>query len=351
MIHHFLKKYLIIAIISFLAINSPCEANQDNNTHSGDFMKEIANEYYKQIQQINEKRIELNELDRKALSNEKAPVPTEATGKVLNIQGEAVENAEITISTEESDISLGKGKTDENGNFHIRLSQSDYRGLAIKVLKNSYRRTAFTGIYGGIVDYEVRLGREINESFLQELLNEKESKHKFWLLLEIIGSNDLIYPIDADSIIFPYLGSLRPLMLKMLKSNLFEKWDDKISSPANRIICYLHLWHEPSDQAIIEQVKSIRAHQKIQFVENVSAETIDEVCSRWADMHFKQEKVERRPPYSCLIDAIDPTGKHALATFSVMYAQWGYSYKLILVKEGNIWELKSAMKGRHWDMF
>lgn len=187
--------------------------------------------------------------------------------------------------------------------------------------------------------------------FLQELLNEKKLNNQIWLLLEIIGTNDSIAHMNQDFLIFPYLGLLRPLMLNVLKSNMFEKMDDKTSSPVNRIISYLHFWHDPSDQAIIEQVKSINTHQKIQFVENVSAETIDEVCSRWANIYFEQQKVEHRPPYSCSVHAMDSTEKHALASFDVIYAHWGYSYRLILFKEGNIWKLKSVMEGMHWDMF
>jgi len=341
MTYNFSKKHLIIAAILFLAINSPCEANQNNNPYSVDIMNEIADEYYKQIKQLKESR----ERHHSAMRDEKFPVPTEATGKILNRKGEPIQNAEITITTESSDILLGKGRTDESGNFHISLNHSNYRRLTIEVLKNQYGRFALTGILRGIVDYEVRLDRDIDESFLQKLLNEKKLNHQIWLLLEIIGTNNSTTDRNENFLIFPYLGLLRPLMLKVLKSNLFEKKDDRFLSPADRIISYLHLWHDPSDQTIIEQIKSVNT---IQFIENISAETIAEVCSLWADIHFEQEKVKQRPSYDYSVNAIDSAKKHALATFRVWYAHWGYSYRLILFKEGSIWKLKSVMKSDRW---
>lgn len=171
--------FAVFGIAILLSISTAyCQGNAVENIKDtvGIQFKIIADEYYKQIKQINRKQNELSERSHRVMSDEKFPVPTEATGKVLNIKGEPIENAEITITKEASDILLGKGKTDENGNFHISLNQSNYRGLTIEVLKNTYGRMALSGIYGGIVDYEIRLGRDINEFFFTRIVKRKKTE-------------------------------------------------------------------------------------------------------------------------------------------------------------------------------
>ncbi|MCG7852563.1 MAG: hypothetical protein MIO92_08580 [Methanosarcinaceae archaeon] len=350
------KTFTAFGLLVLLAASAVyCQENSVGNITDETLVQAgiIADEYYKQ-REIAIRKHEIG-LERSWHRDRKTSAPIkEAEGIVLNIRGEPVEDSVVAISVgyPPNPLILGTGKTDKNGVFRIPLSQG-YPVVNMEVKKDKYRRMG-RGSISEINGYEVRLGREINESFLKELIAEKNIHEQIWLLLEIIGTNDSDPAFNDDNIVFPYLGALRPLMLKILESKMFEQKDaDKYSllrSPADRSRSYLFLWQDPADQNLFKEVGSLE--YTIHLVENVSASTIDDVCTLWADVHFKKEKVLDYPsPFPCPERVLDPEEQHALVDFNVSYEHFGYSMKLILLKEGDMWTLKAVQDTENWDAF
>lgn len=55
--------------------------------------------------------------------------------------------------------------------------------------------------------------------------------------------------------------------------------------------------------------------------------------------------------HGCSIPIIDPEGRHALMTFNVRYANWGYTIILVLRRPAEVWQVEFEQEGMrfHFD--
>lgn len=329
-------------ILGFLVISCCCLAvfelgaqNQEPDPLSDAVLKRVASLYYSQVGMADTERQELGERSHRSMWAETMPTPSFADGHVSDRSGIRIEGAEVTIETESTDEVLGEGTTDVDGYFKISLKHQSYRGLTLVVTKPGYVRWAQTGIYGGIVGYQSRLDREIDESFLASMADPENPEERVWGLLEIIGPRQ--FGLDVENI-YPALGSLRPELLQVIRSGLFMTSDDRDTSPADRARRFLEFWHDPRDESLFE----------VPQAPDISGQTIQEVCGKYADHHFKQEQVKNRTFSSFSEPILGPEKAHALTTFSVRYAHWGYSQRLVLVHDRQRWRLAMVQDYEHW---
>jgi len=267
-----------------------------------------------------------------------------ATGTIVDRQGRTIPGARVVIEREASDEVIGEGTTDATGRFQITLFTQSYKGLTLTVTKDGFTRWAMGGLYGGIVDYRVRLDREVDDQFLKSLTGEKNKEKELWMLLEIIGDRQFS---KETSDLFPHLGVLRGDLLDLVQSKAFDAEDGRHSSPAETACYLLAYWYDPADEPLFRGWLKNQKH--IGFPKKTLAgQTIAEVCTQWADHHFPGKKPEERTFNTFGKPLVDSTGDRALVEFWVEYKHWGYSQWLVLTKQQAKWQLKFVAEHRHF---
>jgi hypothetical protein len=305
----------------------------------------VAKAYYAQVQQAAKAEKKAQERDANAMRSETPPTPKMATGLVVDRQGRTISGARIVIEREASDEVLGEGTTDAAGRFEVTLSTQSYKGLTLTATKDGFARWAMGGLYGGIVNFRVRLDRQIDEGFWKALNDEHDKERRLWMLLEIVG--DRQFSTEAQEI-FPHIGALREELLHLVHSKAFAVKDGRYSSPAETACYLLAYWYDPNDEPLFRDWLKNQKH--IEFPKKTLAgETITEVCTQWADHHFAGKKPEERTFNSFGKPLVDSTGDHALIEFWVEYKHWGYSQWLVLTKREGTWQLGFVAEHRHWE--
>jgi hypothetical protein len=328
---------LILVCTFFLAADAPQKPSF--LTH-----QTVAEAYYAQVQRAAEAAKKAEERNSGAMRSETPPTPKKATGLVVDRQGRTIPGARVVIEREASDEVLGEGTTNATGGFEVTLSTQSYKGLTLTVTKDGFTRWAMDGLYGGIVDYRVRLDREVDDQFLKSLIDENDKERKLWMLLEVVGDRQFSTEIQD---IFPHIGALRNELLHFVQSRSFAAKDGCCSSPAEQACCLLAYWHDPADEPMFGRWLKSQKHIAIP-TETLADRTIAKVCIQWADQHFSGKNPEDRTFNVFSTPLVDSTGDHALVEFWVEYKHWGYSQWLVLTRQQGKWQLRFVAQHRHW---
>jgi hypothetical protein len=302
----------------------------------------VAKSYYARVREY-EKREKLV-LDRSAtaMGDRSFESPAVATGVVRDRSDQPVANARIVVAKEgSSDDVLGEAHTDANGCFNIHLKSVAYRGLTLTVTAEGFDRWA-RGIYGGLVDYPVRLDRMIDDAYFAAINAEGDRSSRISMLLDLVGMREMEMP--ELSLLYPRLGSMRQDLLAIAQSSAFAAEDDRGASPAGRAIHLLIFWYDPVDEPLIR--KWVAKNPGRFRLEDKSGTTIEAVCTAYADDHFGQKKERTSNSFNPPI--FGPGNDHALVEFWVTYAYWGYSEYLVLIKQNDRWGLKLVAEHTHF---
>ncbi len=300
----------------------------------------VAKAYYAQVQEAAGKAPQ----KEGSTSISTPPKPKKAIGMVVDRQGRAIPGARVMIERESTNDVLGNGTTSATGQFQITLSTQSYKGLSLTITKEGFTRWAMGGLYGGIVDYRIRLDREVTDAFLKSLIDEKDKERRLWMLLDLVGDRQFAKEIRD---LFPHLGMLRNDLLDLVRSKVFGTKDGRHSSPAERACFFLAYWYDPADEPLFKGWLKDQRHVEYPK-KTLAGKTITEVCQQWADHHFVGKKPEDRTFHTFGKPSLDPTGNHALVEFWVEYKHWGYTQLLVLTKQQGKWQLRFVAEHNHW---
>lgn len=297
-------------------------------------LERVAHTYYTQ-QDIstayNEQAFETASQQAKSLKK-KTKSSNKFVGKVLDRRGCSTEDALVVLEID--DETQIKKVTDPTGG--VTFSRPS-KFSSLIVTKEGYSRWA--SVTGTIDSYQVIFDKELDERFLRGLLVQSNPEEKIWGLLEIVGERQFSLEVEK---VYPFIGSFRTELLQVIQSGLFDKSDDRDNSPAARAKDLLEWWHDPSDKPFFTTTS---------VPVDITEETIEEVCAKWADYHFdvqEKKKGEQRTFHYCDEPILGLDGQHALINFYVRYAIWGYSQKLSILKESDLWKLQMVRDGSHW---
>ena len=192
-----------------------------------------AKSYYAPLREHQKHKKEASDRSNDAIWAKSLKPPAVATGLVRDKFDQPVPNAEIVVAKEESsnDI-LGKANTDAMGRFSIPLKNGAYRGLAFTVTAKGFDRWAIAGIYGGLVDYPVRLDHPIDDAYFAAINAETNRSRRISMLMDLVGMRQMGSP--ELSLVYPRLGTLRQDLLAVAQSSTFTAKDDREDSPARR---------------------------------------------------------------------------------------------------------------------
>ena len=333
------RLFIFIIFISLLIIQSlMTDVMADNIGQNKDVsespIEHFASEYYRIVEIKKNKSIEYGTQSERT---KKKTMPKSVNGRVIDRKGHPVAGVRVVVEKGSGGRKLGRGVTDENGYFNIKLKKTSYKGLSLTITKKKYARWAVSGFYGGIVNYAVQIDREIDKSYLKAITEQVDYEERLWMLFEVIGSRTM-GSLDVEDI-YPFLGDMRQDLIAVIRSGLFDRKDDKWSSPSERAKSFLEFWYDPADESSFTKLPSI----------DISGQTINEVCKKYSDCHFKEEKVEERTFNAFSLPIFGSDEKHALVTFHVEYKHWGYSQILALYHDGKVWRLVIFKDHMHWD--
>jgi len=306
----------------------------------------VAERYYALLDAAEAQEAPARKRSQQAMwKDEKEPleVPAEATGIVVDLESRPVAGAHVEV---EGADATAQGETGPDGTFRIALHDRSYRMLALVVTAPGYDRWAFTAFYGGVIGERVQLSKTLSTSLQTAVTAEPQPERRVWLLLEIVGNrpSSTLDPIA----VFAGIGDLRSDLRALVASRAFERQDDMNDAPADRARQLLAWWGDPADADLltgwIEKQKFFRAS-----LAAISAPSAFEVCSRWAEEHFRHEGVADHPPWhTCSPVSTDPSGTHTLLRFQVRYAYWGYSQLVVAIRENDGWHLRRVADWEHY---
>jgi hypothetical protein len=296
-------------------------------------IEDIAKEYYKHVRISKQRDKAASARSNRNMWKPPPSSPNVATGTVMDRFGQCVAGAEILIRADTGDQELGCGKTDNRGNFRVRLSRSVYKGLRLDVTAPGFTGWGLT-VYGGIVDQPVRMDREIGAAYFEALAAEKDARQRIRLILELVGSRQLGEPKLVR--IYSQIGLARKDLAAFIRSKAFEYKDDEWASPANRARYLLFFWQDEADADLINQDVPTHANYRL-LKDGPSGTTIDEACRRYAEAHFARR---RKTAHGFGDPVYGPDHDRALLELTVTYAVWGYSQYVVLTKRGGQWTVK-----------
>ena len=287
-----------------------------------------------------------------AAAGARTPKPSTATGRVVDLQGRPVAGAAVEVSIMGQDYrrqTLGRGVSDVDGGFALSLSPNEHgSSLGIEVAAPGFVPD-FASFPRGIVDETIVLRRIVDRAFLEALRSVRDPEERARRMLEIAASDDLP---DIDEM-FPYLGELRPDLAAIVKAGTTEPKTRRTErTPAYQASRLLAYWADPADDELLAPwVKENWGARPAHVAHlGLAADSIYEICHRWAEIHFVDQKIaaDRVPWNRCLEPVVDRTGTHALALFRVRYAYWGYDMYLVMRREGERWVLRGVAENmRH----
>jgi hypothetical protein len=270
--------------------------------------------------------------------------PWTATGRVVDVHGRPVAGAalEVSITNQEyKSVTIGRGVSGADGRFALRLTTSDYGDAGLGVDAPGFAHWGWV-FDRGVVDEKIVLRRVIDRPFIEGLREVRDPAERARRVLEIAASYDL--PEIAE--MFPYLGEVRAELAAIVRAGTAEPRDRRDdSSPADQAARLLAYWADPADDALVwPWVKKNWGGRPANVAHlGLSGASIDQVCDRWREIHFDDQKVSGRQPWSsCLQPVLDRTGNHALTRFQVRYAYWGYDMYLVMRRDGERWVLRGV---------
>lgn len=279
----------------------------------------------------------------------RAEKPSTATGRVVDLQGRPVAGAAVEVSIMGQDYrrqTLGRGVSDVDGGFALSLSTNEYGNLGIEVEAPGFV-SGWDSFPRGIVDETIVLGRIVDRAFLDALRSVRDPQERARRVLEIAASDD---PPEIEEM-FPYLGELRSDLAAIVRAGITEpKGRRSERTPAYQASRLLAYWADPADDALLAPwiKKNWGARPAHVAHLGLAADSIDEICHRWSEIHFVDQKIaaDRVPWNTCVQPLVDRTGTHALALFQVRYAIWGYDMYLVMRQESGRWVLRGVAENR-----
>jgi hypothetical protein len=260
--------------------------------------------------------------------------PVEATGRVADRWGRPTAGVRVEVAREEEEKPLGTGVTDEQGRFCIQLGTNRYRGLCLHVEAKGYEVCRSGGIYGGLVDYPIRLSATVDAKYMESLVAERDPERRLRALLEVLGDRQMgSLPLE---LLFPYLGSLRDDLRALISSDQFLKKDGRLFSPASSAASLLTYWCEPVDTELLRSrglLNERLPNELVGFVGETGT-TVEDVLAKHT-ASFAARKAPQ-PAYSNVVYSLDHS--KALVQTHVMYAHWGYGYYLIMAHRNGQWQ-------------
>lgn len=246
------------------------------------------------------------------------PAQPMATGLVVDLRGRPVDYARVVVECGAGEIH-GEGRTGADGRFEIPYSHPEEK-MGLTVTAPGFARWAVAAVYEPheLVNYRVRLDREIGRHFMKSLVAEPDPESRIWGLLEIVGDRQFSFEV-AD--VFPYLGALRADLLAIVKSQAFARPDDepRPGSPDKQARELLAFWADPADEPL---VRGWLLASAILPVPELSHENLSGACAAWAAESFRIQKITDPPPSFCDVKATDAENTRALVDLTVRYAYW-----------------------------
>ena len=271
--------------------------------------------------------------------------PRTASGRVVDVQGRPVAGAAIEISMTSQDyrsVTIGQGVSGIDGRFALTLSTNEYGDLGLGVDAPGFEHWGWAGFPRGIVNEEIVIHRVVDRTFLDALRAVRDPEERARRVLEIAASDDLP---DIEEL-FPYLAELRSELAAIARARTDEPKVRRTGrSPADQALRLLAYWADPADDALVAPwIKKNWGGRKAHVAHlGLGADSIQEICNRWREIHFADQGIASDPPASlCLEPVTDRTGTHALALFVVRYKYWGYDMHLAMRREGTRWVLRGV---------
>ena len=280
-----------------------------------------------------------------AASTARKAKPWTATGRVVDVQGRPVAGAALDLSItnhEYRSVTIGRGVSGDDGRFALRLTTNEYGDLGLGVDAPGFAHWGWAGFPRGVADETIVLRRIIDRPFMEGLRAVRDPAERARQVLEIAASHDLP---DIEEL-FPYLGDVRAELAAIVRAGTAgprDRTDD--TSPADRAARLLAYRADPADDALLLPWLKKNWGGRPAHVAHLglSAASIDEVCDRWREIHFADQKISGNQPWNaCLQPVMDGAGSHALALFRVRYAYWGYDMHLVMRREGERWVLRGV---------
>lgn len=273
--------------------------------------------------------------------------PRTASGRVVDVQGRPVAGAavEVSITNQEyRSVTIGQGVTGDDGRFALTLTTNDYGDVGLGVDAPGFAHWGWAGFPRGIVSEEIVIHRAIDETFLDGLRSVRDPDERARRVLEIAASDDLP---DIEKL-FPYLAELRPDLAAVARARpAGPKLRRTDRSPADQALRLLAYWADPADDALVTPWirKNWGARPAHVAHLGLAADSIDELCDRWREIHFADQRITSgEPPSLCHQPVTDSTGTHALSLFKVQYKYWGYDMHLVTRREGERWVLRGVVE-------
>lgn len=264
------------------------------------------------------------------------------TLRITDRAGVPIPGAHIEVALNHADTPLASGDTDAQGEF-CTAGLERPGDIVVTITAPTYVRWAMISSWAH-VEQPIHLDRELDEAFLKAAVAETDPDLAKAMMMEIVG----VRQMGLDQVaLYPYIGDLRDKLLPFTTEPIWQTPDDRgLFSPASRASNLLSLWCDPRDvaliQAYITDQKTLLAAPK-----PMRAATVGEVTALWADHHFEQEGASPHP-YWYPGTAMGLDGEHALVTFTVRYAHWGYSILLVMRRDEGQWALQHTVDWEHF---
>ncbi len=304
---------------------------------------EAAETYYALMRALLEHDREATRKSSKAeISRNKIPLPRTATGLVIDRMNVVVPRASIMVTSGSENNVIGRARADQKGRFEASLFATSYRDLTLHAVADGYEKWVRGDIHGGIQDYVVRLDQKIDERLLKKIAVTRKPEERLWMLLELIGAREL--PVKIEQV-FPYIGTYRLDLLRVIATRGFHENDSESSSPAARALELLAYWHDPEDIPMIRERLPKKGYTLFKKVV-IYGKDPSVLCRMWEDAHFAQSDIDPRPPTKCSKPRFGPDETRALVVFAVFEPYRAYRHLLAMVNYGNGWELRLVKTGQ-----
>jgi hypothetical protein len=271
-----------------------------------------------------------------------------ASGQVRDAAGRALPRARVTVQSVDRERRYGTTTTDDEGRFAMALGGIDVREVELLVEADRFELGGGRYSPADLECLTITLHHSL-DALLDRLQAERDPAARREAVAELLSM-----PLGGDELelVFPYIGRLRadlraaaagagpsPLVPK-------DERDRARAELRESARWLLRLWGDPQDRDVAAAVSDDSPILQ-DAPPGVTGATLAEVCAAWSEVHFRAEKVQK--PWTwhrCDPPAIDPSGTRAVMTFEVRYAHWDYAMLLLVVREGNVWRLRSVMTSR-----
>ena len=277
-----------------------------------------------------------------------------ASGIVHNSVDEPIAGASVvvirvrTVDGQTKFDEIAKGVTDDSGRFAVAAKTRKNEDIGLEVRAPGFmlwRRWA-----GGTVAGEpIVLNRVIDDAYFADIDREGDRARRLSLLLDLVGRrawNSYAFDERIEQF-YSHIGSIRNDLLDIAQSKAFAAIDNEYDdSPAQRAKNLLIYWFDPHDEALIRAWVKEESFKHFSLSHNNSGKTLAEASAAYADAHFAREG---HRTYSYFTDtAFSADCKHAYMVFVVRYANWAYWQPIVMLDDGDRWQVKLVGEGGRW---